>query len=92
MREAEDALRRSGGLRATLNHRQLDLLSHALKYRMSEFTIESHRTAHDVAHATGRSDLIEMGDRSLLELRKRGRRLVYVVPTDLHTRLGKKPA
>jgi Fic family protein len=87
MREVEDLLRQSLRLRAELNTRQLDLLTHALKYPQGEYTIESHRRAHEVAYATARSDLFELAERGLIERRKRGRSFVFVATPDLKTKL-----
>lgn len=87
MREVDDLLRHSHRLRAELNTRQLDLLTHALKYPHGEYTIESHRRAHEIAYATARSDLFELSSRELLEKRKRGRSFLFVAPANLRSRL-----
>jgi Fic family protein len=63
------------------NHRQLALLSHALRRPDTVFTIRSHRRSHDVAYATARADLMDLAERGLLHPGKRGRTLVYT-PTD----------
>ena len=42
VREVEDLVRRSTALRAELNPRQLDLLTHALKHTNAEFTVEMY--------------------------------------------------
>lgn len=87
MREVDDILRHSHRLRAELNSRQLDLLTHALKYPKGEFTIESHRRSHSVAYATARSDLLELASRKFLEKRKRGHSFVFIAPPQLKTKL-----
>jgi Fic family protein len=87
MREVDDIVRRNRSLRAELNARQLDLLTHALKNSNGEYTIESHRRAHDVAYGTSRSDLYELEKRRLLERRKRGRSFVFVAPSNLRSML-----
>jgi Fic family protein len=87
LREVDDLVRGSRTLRAELNARQLDLLTHALKHRQGSYTIESHRRAHDVAYGTARADLYALVERGLLEQRKRGRAFVFVVPADLQARL-----
>ena len=92
LREADDLVRRSRSLRAELNARQLALLTHALKHPLAEYTIDSHRRAHEVVYATARADLYEMAKRKLLEQRKRGRAFIFVVPADLKKRLGGRPA
>ena len=87
MREVDDMLRHNRALRAELNGRQLDLLTHALKYPTGEYTIESHRRAHDVAYGTARSDLLELAERGLLDQRQRGRRFLFVAPPKLRSLL-----
>lgn len=79
----ERMLRPSAGL----NHRQLALLSHALRHPGTDYTIESHRTSHDVVYQTARTDLQDLVDRGLLVRRKRGRRYVFSPPGDLADRL-----
>jgi Fic family protein len=70
-----------------LNHRQLALLGHAIRHPGARYTIESHRTSHDVVYQTARTDLHELADRGLLVRRKAGRRFVYSPPPDLTDRL-----
>ncbi len=90
MREVDEMVRHNHALRDQLNNRQLDLLTHALKYPAGEYTIESHQRAHDVAYGTSRSDLLELAKKGMLEQRKRGRAFVFVAPVDLRTRLQKR--
>lgn len=59
--------------RGEFNHRQLALLSHALRRPNAEFTIQSHRVSHGVAYATARADLLDLVGRGLLEDRSIGR-------------------
>ncbi len=87
MREVDDMLRHNRALRAELNSRQLDLLTHTRKYATGEYTIESHKRAHDVAYATARSDLLELAKRGLLERRQRGRMFLFVASPKLKSLL-----
>lgn len=87
MREVDDMLRQNRALRAQLNSRQLDLLTHALKYPAGEYTIASHKRAHDVAYGTARSDLLHLVERGLLEQRQRGREFLFVAPPKLRSML-----
>lgn len=87
MREVDDMVRHNRALRAELNPRQLDLLTHALKQPTGEYTIASHRRSHDVAYGTARSDLIDLAKRGLLEQRNRGRQFCFVPPPGLRSRL-----
>lgn len=91
LREVDDLVRHSRALRAELNARQLALLTHALKNPLAEYTIDSHRRAHDVAYGTARADLYAMAKRRLLEQRKRGRTFVFIAPSGLKQRLNARP-
>jgi Fic family protein len=79
VRQVDALLRQS----ADLNHRQLALLCHALKHPGARYTIESHRSSHDVAYQTARTDLLNLVDRGLLNQRKRGRRYSFFAPEKL---------
>ena len=72
---------------ADLNHRHLALLSHALRHPGQRYTIESHRTSHQVTYQTARTDLLDLAEKQLLEKRKRGRTFVFVPVGDLRERL-----
>ena len=84
LREVQALLKRS----ADLNHRQLALLSHALKHPGRQYTVQSHQTSHGVTTATARTDLLDLALRHLLEQRKAGRRFVFTAPADLVKRLS----
>jgi Fic family protein len=75
-----------------LNHRQLALLGHALRHPDANYTIESHRSSHEVVYQTARSDLHDLADRGLLVRRKVGRRFVYSPRSDLIDRLQRLEA
>lgn len=63
--------------RASLNHRQLALLGHALRHANRSYTIASHQNSHRVAYATARSDLLELVDEGLLVKARQGKKLVF---------------
>lgn len=71
------------------NHRQVDLIRHALKHPYGRYTIESHRNSHNVVYQTARTDLLDLYSRGMLEKRKVGKKMMFGVPTDLNTRLRK---
>ncbi|MEX0821523.1 MAG: Fic family protein [Rhodothermales bacterium] len=83
IRETAELLRQS----SDLNHRQLALLSHALKHPGMRYTIRSHQTSHRVAYQTSRTDLLDLVERQLLHQGRSGRSFVFVAPRDLSTRL-----
>jgi len=66
-----------------LNHRQLALLSDALRGSDHEYTFGGHALSHDVTHETGRSDLAQLADLGLLERTRAGRNYVFRAPLDL---------
>jgi len=83
IRETELILRS----RAALNHRQLALLSHALRHPGMRYTIESHQRSHGVAYQTARTDLLNLVRRGLLDQTRAGRAFAFAAPEDLRERL-----
>lgn len=71
------------------NHRQAELIRHALKHPYQRYTIGSHQQSHNVVYQTARTDLLDLESRGMLELKKASRPMVFRVPKDLSTRLRK---
>lgn len=71
------------------NHRQAELIRHALKHPYQHYTIGSHRQSHNVVYQTARADLLDLAARGMLELKQASRPMVFRVPKDLSTRLRK---
>lgn len=70
-----------------LNHRQRALVSHALRHPNHRYTVESHRMSHNVVRQTGRTDLLDLVSRGLLNIEK-VRRTQYFTPVpNLEARL-----
>jgi len=84
-RQAEQLIRSSAGL----NHRQIALLSHALRHADTRYTFESHRASHNVVYQTARSDLLDLASKGLLTERIVGRRYSFSPVTDLEDKLSK---
>lgn len=75
--------------RSAYNHRQLALLSHALRHPGARYTIKSHRSSHNVAYATARQDLLTLAGDKLLETRRAGKKtLEFFSPDDLDERIA----
>ena len=88
-RGAEELLRHAPRLSSRLNHRQIALLSHALRHGGHGYTVLSHKRSHRVTHQTARTDLQLLVELNLLEQAKRGRAFVFYAPDDLRERLEK---
>lgn len=71
------------------NHRQVALIRHALTHPGHRYTVASHKASHGVAYQTARTDLLDLEQRGVLELRKRGKPMVFTIPKDLSARLTK---
>jgi Fic family protein len=92
---ADQTVRRADDLRKAeslirhldLNHRQVELLSHALRNPDEEYTIAYHQNSQNVVYQTARTDLIDLENRGLLIKRKRGKKYCYFSPPDLLERL-----
>jgi len=70
-----------------LNHRQVALITHALKHPHQSYTIASHQESHRVAYQTARTDLLDLHQRGLLEMKKRGKAFAFTVLSNLSERL-----
>ena len=60
-----------------LNHRQIALLSHALRHGDASYTLHSHGMSHNVAYATARADLLGLVAAGLLEKRRSGKAFIF---------------
>jgi Fic family protein len=71
------------------NHRQVELIGHALKHPFQQYSIASHQKSNNVVYQTARTDLLALSKRGLLDWKKRSRQMVFVAPGDLVERLRK---
>lgn len=86
-RNAEKLLRHAPALANALNHRQVAILSHALRHPGHDYTVESHRRSHQITPQTARTDLLQLVELNLLEQYKRGRAFMFVAPENLRQRI-----
>jgi Fic family protein len=74
-----------------LNHRQIALISHALKHLDFRYTIRSHQRSHGVVYQTARADLMDLAKQGFLEKRRLGRSFAFYPVADLAERIQGKP-
>jgi Fic family protein len=84
VRAAERIVKSAG----RLNHRQLDLVSHALRNPEASYTVQSHRRSHGVVYETARSDLLDLADLGLLVQSKVGKAFRFTPAPDVEERLA----
>ncbi|MHC4119324.1 MAG: Fic family protein [Planctomycetota bacterium] len=84
LQEIEDQLR---GIQV-LNYRQRALISHALRNPHQKYTFKSHQISHNVVYQTGRTDLLDLKDRGLLEISKIGKTWYFKPVADLEEKLA----
>jgi Fic family protein len=71
------------------NHRQVAIIRHALKHPGQRYTFTSHQQSHNIVYQTARTDLLELGEKGVLEQRKKSRQIFFIAPADLSARLLK---
>lgn len=83
LRETIQLLRRTD-----LNHRQIALLTHALRHGDAVYTYNSHATSHRVVRQSARTDLLDLERRRMLVRRRVGNKLFFHPAPDLRSRLA----
>jgi Fic family protein len=83
VRATEKIMRDANGL----NHRQLALLSDALRHDDRQYTLAGHANIHGVTHETARNDLAGLAERGFLVRTRTRRPFIYSAPRDLTKRL-----
>ena len=74
-------------LRGQLNHRQIALLTHALKNPGQGYRIDAHQRSHAVVYQTARTDLLGLENLGLLDKAKQGQASVFYTPDNLRQRI-----
>ena len=70
------------------NHRQLALLSHAIRGNSDGYTFRSHQTSHNIVRATARADLLSLEEHGLLfRGGKRSGAIVFYPAEDIDERI-----
>jgi len=83
LREAESTIRALD----LFNHRQSALIIEAVKALGRRYTIKEYQNIHGVVYQTARTDLLDLANRGVLELKKKGKELVFRVPSNIGERL-----
>lgn len=87
-RSTERLLAASPALRTKLNHRQVALLTHALKHPGERYRIDAHQRTHGVVYQTARADLLALAELGLLVGERAGRAMLFTAPADLQGRIA----
>lgn len=85
-REVRDVENKLRG-RDDLNHRQLVVLTEALRHSNLRLTVEAHLKTHNIVYETARTDLLGLVKRGYLEQAKIGKKLVFTAAQDLDRKL-----
>jgi Fic family protein len=72
---------------ADFNHRQVALLSHALRHPDHPYTVKSHSKSHNIVSETARTDLLGLESKGLLIKQRVGKAFEYVPVRDLGEQL-----
>lgn len=86
-KEAEGLLIKATQLRTQLNHRQLALLTHALRHPGEVYRVAKHQAVHDIVYQTARTDLLDLEKLGLLAKHKQGNAFVFYAANNLEERL-----
>jgi Fic family protein len=70
-----------------LNHRQIELLQHALRHDDAVYTIKAHQNTNNIVYQTARTDLLGLEKLKFLEKRQSGKELVFVPSEFLETKI-----
>ena len=87
-RDTEKLLAGSKKLRTRFNHRQVALLTHALRNTGKGYRVDAHQRSHNVVYQTARNDLLDLHSLGLLEKARQGNAYVFFAPEDLRERLS----
>ncbi len=83
LREASKLVRRIQGL----NHRQQELINHAIHHSDSAYTIRHHMSIHGIVYQTARADLLQLFNKGLLIKERDGRNFAFYPVENLSKKL-----
>ncbi len=73
---------------SSVNPRQRMLLASAFEKPDEIYTIDTHARVHGITYQTARTDLLGLKSLGLLNMRKEGRKFVFLPASDLRQKLG----
>ena len=74
-----------------LNHRQRELLDHALRHPEQLYTFQSHQRSQGITYVTARGDLLDLAARGLLTPTHQGRQRAFFADESLAKKLRARP-
>jgi Fic family protein len=76
-----------------LNHRQIAIVSHALRHPDMIYTVEGHQTSHGTAYETARQDLLDLVKLDFFLKSKRGKTMIFRASPELPAKIkSRRPA
>ncbi len=87
-KQAQSQLRRVPGL----NHRQVELIQHALSHPDFNYMIRRHMNTHGIVYETARTDLFGLVKKGFFKKRKEGKAYIFFPVADLPVRLKLRKA
>jgi Fic family protein len=66
------------GTNFNLNHRQIDILQHALRHEDALYTIKGHQSANNIVYQTARTDLLNLESLGFFEKKYRGKEIIFI--------------
>jgi Fic family protein len=88
-RLAETLLKPGSKLAAQLNHRQREILLHALRDNSQIYRIADHQSDQQISYQTARNDLLELVQVGLMKQQKAGKAFIFAPVDDLADRIQK---
>lgn len=70
-----------------LNHRQREILTHAIKHPEASYTIARHKITHGIVYQTARTDLLGLAQKGYLDIERVGQTMRFLPRKDLARRL-----
>ncbi|MDD5259404.1 MAG: Fic family protein [bacterium] len=83
IKESQKFIRKYPGL----NHRQYELLYHAISHSDAVYSIQYIQNTYDIVYQTARADLLSLEKDGFLEKTKIGKKFVFIPTKNIHSKL-----